>query len=109
MCERDRALVQELKRRLPTGLRSHLKKIIIFSSRVKGEAADESDLDVIALVDEKTPAVEKNLEDIAYQVIWEYNFKPIISLKVFSESQFYSAYNKRFSFSSHVDKKGVRV
>ncbi len=63
MDERDRALIEELKNRLPAEITGHLRKIIIFGSRVRGEATEESDLDVIALVDEKTPEIEKKLED----------------------------------------------
>lgn len=109
MDERDRALIEELKNRLSAEIAGHLRKIIIFGSRVRGEAVEGSDLDVIALVDEKTPEVEKKLEDIAYQVMWDHDFKPIISLKVFSESQFYGDSNRGFSFYRYVEKEGVTV
>lgn len=109
MNERDKALILEFKKRLPSELEKHLKRLIVFGSRVRGEASEESDLDVIALVDEKTPEVEKKLEDIVYQVMWDHDFKPIISLKVFSESHFYSAFNRGFSFYHHVEKEGIAV
>lgn len=109
MDERDKILIEELKNRLSADVTGHLRKIIIFGSRVRGEAAEDSDLDVIALVDEKTPEIEKQLEDTAYQVMWDHDFKPIISLKVFSESQFYGALNSGFSFYRHVGKEGVAV
>lgn len=109
MHERDRALVFEIKTRLSPELKEQVKRLIIFGSRVSGEAAEDSDLDVIVLVDEKTAEIEKLLEDIAYQVMWEHDFKPIISLKVFAESQFYSTINKGFSFYRHVEKEGVTI
>lgn len=107
MDERDRALIEEFKKRLPAKVARHLRKIIIFGSRARGEATEDSDLDVIALVDEKTPEIEKHLEDAAYQVMWDHDFKPIISLKVFAESQFYNAVNRGFSFYRHIEKEGV--
>jgi predicted nucleotidyltransferase len=109
MNEKDKALILEFKKNLPPELKGHLKRLIVFGSKVRRDAAEESDLDVIALVDEKTPEVEKNLEDIAYQVMWDHDFKPIISLKVFSESRFYDAFNRGFSFYRHVEKEGVAV
>ena len=109
MNERDRRLALEIKKRLSLRLRQHLKKLIIFGSRARGEATDESDLDLVALVDEKTPEIERALEDIVYQVMWDHDFKPVISLKVFNESQFNEAVRKGFSFYGNVHKEGVAV
>ncbi|MEW6601542.1 MAG: nucleotidyltransferase domain-containing protein [Nitrospirota bacterium] len=109
MNDRDRNLILEFKKRLPSDLANRMKRFIIFGSRVKGEASEDSDLDVIALVDEKSPELEKRLEDIAYQIMWDHDFKPIISLKVLSETQFYISLNRGFSFYRHVEKEGVSV
>ncbi len=109
MDERDKSLILEFKKRLPSDVESHLKRLIIFGSRAKGEATEDSDLDVIILVDERTSDIERKLEDVVYQVMWNHDFKPIISLKVFSESQFSDALNRGFSFFRHVEKEGVSV
>jgi len=109
MDERDKALILEFKRRLPSDLERHVKRLIVFGSRVRGDAVEESDLDVIALVDEKNSEIEKELDDIVYQVMWDYDFKPIISLKVFAESRFKDALDHGFSFYMHVEKEGVSV
>lgn len=109
MKERDKELILEFKRRLPIELERHLRKLIVFGSRVKGEATEDSDLDIIVLVDEKTSEIEKKLEDIAYQVMWDHDFKPMISLKVVEKSQYYNALNKGFSFYRHIEKEGVSV
>jgi predicted nucleotidyltransferase len=109
MKEKDKELVAEFKRRIPLDLARHMRKLIVFGSRVKEEATEDSDLDIIVLVDERAPEIEKNLEDIAYQVMWDYDFRPIISLKVFAESQFYNAINKGYSFYRNIEKEGVSV
>jgi len=109
MNERDKELITEFKRRLPSELGNHLRRIIVFGSRSRGDAAEESDLDVIALVDEKSIDIERRLEDIVYQVMWDFDFKPIISLKVFSESQFNNALSRGFSFYRYVQQEGVAV
>ncbi len=109
MNERDKELITEFKKRLSSELGNHLRRIIVFGSRARGDEADESDLDIVALVDEKSKDIERRLEDIVYQVMWDYDFKPIISLKVFSESQFNNALSKGFSFYRHVQQEGVAV
>ena len=105
----DKAIVLEFKKKIPPGILSRLKKLIVFGSRVKGNASEDSDLDVIALVDNKNLELEKGLDDAAYQVMWEHDFKPVISLKVFAEAQFYHAVQRGFSFYRHVDKEGIIV
>jgi len=109
MDEKDRALIEEFKRRLPSDIQGRVKRLIVFGSRATGESAEHSDLDLIALVDTRTPDIEKRLEDIAYQVMWDYDFKPIISLKVLTETQFNNALGKGFSFYRHVQQEGVSV
>jgi predicted nucleotidyltransferase len=107
--DKDRGLVLEIKKRLPPDLEVNVKRLIIFGSRVKGESTEDSDLDIIALVNQKTPETERELDNIVYQVMWDYDFKPIISLKVFEESKYISALNKGFSFYIHVEKEGVAL
>ncbi len=105
MEKKDRQIVEELKRRLPPDVKRHMRKLIVFGSR----ATEESDLDIIVLVDEKTPAIENALDDMVYAVMWDHDFKPIISLKVIAESQFKGALDKGYSFYKHVEKEGVAV
>jgi predicted nucleotidyltransferase len=109
MDNKDKDLMLEFRRSLPSDLANHVTRLIVFGSRVRNEAAEDSDLDVIALVDEKNSVIEKRLEDIAYQIMWDHNFRPIISLKVLSEAQFSDALSKGFSFYRHVEKEGVLV
>lgn len=109
MNAKDMALIREVKRRLSPDLQQHLKQLVVFGSRARSEATEDSDLDVIAIVDEKSVDIENRLEDVAYQVMWDNDFKPIISLKVVAESQFNSAIDKGFSFYRHIKREGVAV
>ena len=105
----DKAIILEFKRKLPDDILMHLKKLIVFGSRVQGNAPEDSDLDVVALVDQKDSTIERKIEDIAYQVMWDHDFKPIISLKIFVEDHFYNAIQKGFAFYQHVEKEGVII
>jgi len=109
MNERDRQIVFDLKNRLTNDVLKHLKKLVLFGSRARGEETGDSDLDLLALVDEKNSEIEKRLEDITYQVMWDNDFYPVISLKVLSESQFLTALNKGYSFYRHIEKEGITV
>ncbi|MBI2354738.1 MAG: nucleotidyltransferase domain-containing protein [Deltaproteobacteria bacterium] len=109
MGELDKQLVEELKRRLPPDVQQHIRRMIMYGSRSRGDAAEDSDLDLVALVDENTPELERTLDEIAYNVMWDHDFKPIISLKVFAEERFRSAVARGFSYYRNVEREGVTV
>ena len=109
MEKKDRQIVEELKRRLPPDVKPHMRKLIVFGSRSTGRATEDSDLDIIALVDERTPSIESALDDIAYAVMWDHDFKPIISLKVFAVGRFHSAARKGYSFYRNVEREGIKL
>ena len=107
MDEKDRNLILEFKRRLPGDVIRYVRKVIAFGSRVRGEGEDDSDLDLLILVDDKTPNLESKIEDVAYQVMWDHDFKPIISIKVFTESGYRNSLAEGFSFYKNIEREGV--
>ncbi len=109
MNEKDRELILDFKKRLPSEITSHFRHLVIFGSRARGQSSEDSDLDLLVLVDEKTPEIEKKLEDIAYAVMWDNDFKPIISLKVFSDLQYKNALNKELSFYRNIEHEGITL
>ena len=109
MGELDKQLIHELRSRLPEEVRRHITKLILFGSRARGDAAADSDLDLVALVDEKTQALEDAIDEVAYRVMWDHDFQPVISLKIFTEAQFRLAATKGYSFYRNVEREGVEV
>lgn len=109
MNAQDNRILMDLKARIVAAIPLQLRRIIVFGSRARGDATPDSDLDVITLVDTRMPDIERRLDDIAYSVMWDHDFRPMISLKVFSESQFETAVQKGVSFFRHVMQEGVTV
>jgi predicted nucleotidyltransferase len=108
MEERDRNLILEFKKRLPADVMAHIRKMIAFGSRVRGQEED-SDLDLLILVDRKIPELESKIEDIAYQVMWDHDFKPIISIKVFTEAGYLNSLKEGFSFYKTIEREGITL
>lgn len=109
MNERDALIVKKFKDEIPADIRIHIKSILVFGSRARGDARPDSDLDLAVLVDQKTPQLEQTLQDAAYQAMWDFDCEPVISLKVFQKSRFDLAVQKAFSFYRHVMTQGVPV
>jgi predicted nucleotidyltransferase len=109
MDQRDRNLILELKKRLPADVMAHIRKVVAFGSRVRGHGEDDSDLDLLILVDHKTPDLEGKIGDVAYQVMWDHDFKPIISIKIFTEAMYRNSLSEGFSFYKNIEREGVSL
>ena len=109
MTERDRDLILELKERLPTEVAAHIKRVIAFGSRIRGQEQEASDLDLLILVDQKPPELEGKIEDVAYKVMWDHDFRPIISIKVFTDAHYQKFLREGFSFYRNIEHEGVSV
>ena len=107
MNEKDRIIVKELKSRIPPNIKRHFEKIIVYGSRARDMEDEFSDLDIAIIVDKKGPVLEQELEEIAYQIMWENDFKPLISLKLFSKSDFNQALKNGFSFYRNIEREGI--
>jgi len=107
MTDKDRQIVSEFKGSVSGAALARVRKVIVFGSRVRGDATEDSDLDLMVLVDEMTPGLEDELEEAAYAVMWEHDFKPIISLKVFTEARYKSALERGYSFYKNVEREGI--
>jgi predicted nucleotidyltransferase len=109
MTEQDRQTAAELKARLLAAAGPHIRRILVFGSRAREEPEPDSDLDVAVLVDERTDALERLLDDAVYQLMWDRDFRPVISLKVFAQDEFDALYREGFSFYRNVLREGVVV
>jgi predicted nucleotidyltransferase len=109
MGEQDRALIEEFKRRLPNDIATHIRCMIMYGSRARGDAGQDSDLDLVALVDENSSILEQALDEIAYNLMWDHDFKPIISLKVFTEERFRRSAAKGYSYYRAIEREGITV
>ena len=109
MDKRDRNLILEFKNRLPPDVMAHIRKVVAFGSRVRGQREEDSDLDLLILVDQKVPELERKIEDVAYQVMWDHDFKPIISIKVFTEAGYRNSLAEGFSFYKNIEIEGVSL
>ena len=102
----DQKIVHALKPRLEEVAGDRLQAVIVYGSRVWGQAEPESDLDVAAIVREFTPELEASLLEAAYQVMWDHDFSPLLSLRVFDADSFAAYQEKAFPFTGRLPRKG---
>lgn len=51
----------------------HLKQVILFGSRARGDFEAESDYDCLAIVDEVSPVIDTIIDEIASELLYHHN------------------------------------
>ena len=82
---------------------------MVYGSRAWGKPDPDSDLDVAVIVQGLTPEIEAALNEAAYQVMWDHDFSPLISIKVFDADNFAAYQKKGFSFYRKVAREGISL
>ena len=54
-------------------LKDHVKKIILFGSKARGDCSNKSDYDFVVIVDKRTYEIEDIVDDISGQLLYEYS------------------------------------
>jgi predicted nucleotidyltransferase len=102
-------LLQEFKKRLPEATRSHIQQLILFGSAAREEDQPESDVDVLALLDEKSQETEEALRDAAYQAMWACDFRRLLSLKILTLMDYEDRLAKGYTFYQNVEHEGIAL
>lgn len=66
MREKDFRIVEQFKQRISE--RARILEVRVFGSRARGNAAEESDLDVLVIVDRLDRSIEKFISECAWEV-----------------------------------------
>jgi uncharacterized protein len=70
--ETDEALnhfIREIRQQLG----HHLRELVLFGSRARGDSVAGSDYDCLAIVDEASPEVNNIIDDVAGELLFQYN------------------------------------
>ena len=65
---KDAAATKEFVRQVRARLQTHVLDLKLFGSKATGRDVEESDIDVLVVVDQKTPELEDQVLDIAFDV-----------------------------------------
>ena len=74
-----------------------------------GEARPRIRPDVAVIISNSNPQLEASLLEAAYQVMWDNDFTPVISLNVFDSQSFAASLEKGFSFYRKVAQEGISL
>ncbi len=85
---------------------SSLKKIILYGSYARGDNDNESDIDLILLLDDNSKKNEQSISDLAAEFLIGYNI--LFSIVLESESQFYK-YMDVLPYFQNIHSEGIEI
>ena len=97
--------LDEFLRRALDKYRDKIESIILFGSVARGEAREESDIDILIVTTEEDFRLRRALIGLAFDILLETGDD--ISVKALSKADFERG--KNYSFLRHVVSEGVQV
>jgi predicted nucleotidyltransferase len=107
--EKIKNVVNEVQARMLMLFGSKLKKIILFGSYARNEADNESDIDILLLIDEDKSNL-KQYHDRIVDVIVELSLKYGVVLSIIEqEYQQFNKYTEFVPFYTNVENEGIEL
>jgi len=100
--------ITKLKSLLNQKLGNNLKGVLLYGSKARGDYNDDSDIDILVIVDTVNPDVKDTIRDAVLDIQLEYSLP--ISVHVRSLDYFNAQQNNRLNLFIHnVEREGIRV
>jgi len=103
----DRQAVEEFCQQVRHVLGHRLVAMKLFGSKARGEAGEESDIDIFIVVDERLPVIEDHIIDVAFNLNLKYGV--YISPRVVAERILKDPVWKATLFLQQVERDGVAL
>lgn len=105
IASRDLKIAQDFARRLAEQVSPQLFQVTFFGSRARGEADEESDLDLFIALKENDPLGE--VKETASRIACDLTLECGILISVFVADREFLTQHKGFAFLETVEKEGV--
>lgn len=101
----DDALLRLFLEQLRNRLGRHLKDVILFGSRARGDERQDSDYDCLAVVDRITPSLLDSIDDITGNFLYAYSV--VFSVVPITEERHQQ--RRKNPFLMNIQREGVRL
>jgi len=98
-------VAQEFATTLQQRLGSHLRQILLFGSRARGDAQDGSDYDMLVVVDHRTPELRAIILEVESQLMERYG--ALVATVLRSESEWQQL--QGFPLARNIAREGVQL
>jgi predicted nucleotidyltransferase len=107
MSKKVKAILSRFKKRVISELAGQIERIVVYGSYARGEARASSDLDILVIAKAKSAHLENRIREIAYDIMWEQNFAPLISVEILEKDSFEQLGKLGSSLYRNIENEGI--
>jgi Predicted nucleotidyltransferases len=100
-------ILKQFKEELTSQFGAEIVSVIVYGSYARSEENENSDLDILIIVKDKE--LEKQIDNIAYEIMWNSDFIPLLSTHVVTEEHFNYIKKIRTGFYESIEEEGIEV
>ena len=101
------ALLERFRDELGLTLGSNLEQVVVYGSRARGDEEPDSDLDVLVVLRESAPNVRETIHRVAYKLMWDCEFRPLISLNIIDREHYQLLWEEGSSYLGNILREGI--
>ena len=107
--ELDLPQINDLRDHLLSRLPGLIQRIVMYGSYARGDAKEDSDVDVLIVVDESSPSVVEETRAVRYQVMENYQYQPLLSLLVLSDKDWQGLSKRSAGLKYNIEREGITI
>ena len=107
--ELDLPPINDLRDHLLSRLPGLIQRIVMYGSYARGEAREDSDVDVLVVVYKTSPSVVEEARAVRYEVMEQYQYHPLLSLLVLSNKDWRELSKRSAGLKHNIEREGVTL
>ena len=107
LTEVEKQIIAEFKRRVEQRFLGELVRLILFGSKVRGDATRESDIDILVVMRSENWRLGDEIRALGYALELEHGV--VLSIQVMSQGHYNELRGRGSQFLNAVEREGVTV
>jgi predicted nucleotidyltransferase len=103
----EKQIIEEFKRRVEQGFPGEVVRLVLFGSKVRGDATRESDIDILVVMRTENWRLGDEIRGLGYALELEHGV--VLSIQVMSLEHYEQLRANGTQFFQAVDREGVTV
>ena len=101
--------INDLRDHLLSRLPGLIQRIVMYGSYARGEAGEDSDVDVLVVMEECSPSVVEETRAVRYEVMERYQYHPLLSLLILSDKDWRGLSERSAGLKHNIEREGITI